>query len=122
MIFNKISCSLPLALHETPLIANTIARMKLYEMNSGISDTAEYGCYLYDQQCRPLLTPSWGKKEKRSARSTSRSATVGTDVIGTKYSAGRDNGVDNRLLNAINEEIRSHPVEEPRVCTTTPHR
>ena len=32
-------------------------------------------------------------------------------MIGTKYSAGRDNGVDNRLLNAINEEIRSHPVE-----------
>ena len=32
-------------------------------------------------------------------------------MIGTKFSAGRDNGVDNRLLNAINEEIRSHPVE-----------
>merc|ERR1719183_2954876 len=31
------------SLHETPLIANTIARMKLYEMNSVISDTAEYG-------------------------------------------------------------------------------
>ena len=43
------------SLHETPLIANTIARMKLYEMNSVISDTAEYGCYLYDQACRPML-------------------------------------------------------------------
>ena len=43
------------SLHETPLIANTIARMKLYEMNRVISDTAEYGCYLYDQACRPLL-------------------------------------------------------------------
>jgi Tfp pilus assembly ATPase PilU len=42
------------SLHETPLIANTIARMKLYEMNSVISDTAEYGCYLYDQACRPV--------------------------------------------------------------------
>jgi ketol-acid reductoisomerase len=84
------------SLHETPLIANTIARMKLYEMNSVISDTAEYGCYLYDQACRPLLTDFMAK--------------VDIDVIGTKYNNG-DNGVDNRQLNAINEEIRSHPVE-----------
>ncbi|WP_042006064.1 ketol-acid reductoisomerase, partial [Capnocytophaga canis] len=31
------------SLHELPLIANTIARKKLYEMNKTISDTAEYG-------------------------------------------------------------------------------
>src|SRR5210317_186001 len=43
------------SLHETPLIANTIARKKLYEMNVVISDTAEYGCYLFDHACRPLL-------------------------------------------------------------------
>merc|ERR1740121_2653553 len=43
------------SLHETPLIANTIARMKLYEMNRVISDTAEYGCYLYTQACTPML-------------------------------------------------------------------
>merc|ERR1719386_446718 len=43
------------SLHETPLIANTIARMKLYEMNKVISDTAEYGCYLYTHSCVPLL-------------------------------------------------------------------
>ena len=30
------------SLHETPLIANTIARKKLFEMNNIISDTAEY--------------------------------------------------------------------------------
>src|SRR5665648_92347 len=34
------------SLHETPLIANTIARKKLFEMNRVISDTAEYGCCL----------------------------------------------------------------------------
>jgi ketol-acid reductoisomerase len=43
------------SLHEVPLIANTIARKKLYEMNVVISDTAEYGCYLFDHACRPLL-------------------------------------------------------------------
>ena len=43
------------SLHETPLIANTIARKKLYEMNVVISDTAEYGCYLFDQAARPIL-------------------------------------------------------------------
>ncbi|MFZ3273417.1 MAG: ketol-acid reductoisomerase, partial [Lutibacter sp.] len=43
------------SLHETPLIANTIARKKLFEMNRIISDTAEYGCYLFDHACKPLL-------------------------------------------------------------------
>ena len=43
------------SLHETPLIANTIARKKLYEMNRIISDTAEYGCYLFSHACVPLL-------------------------------------------------------------------
>ena len=37
------------SLHETPLIAGTIARKKLYEMNVVISDTAEYGNYLFDK-------------------------------------------------------------------------
>merc|ERR1711935_303887 len=84
------------SLHETPLIANTIARMKLHEMNSVISDTAEYGCYLYSQACEPLLKDFMAK--------------VDVDVIGKKFS-GSDNGVDNRQLNAVNEAIRSHPVE-----------
>jgi len=84
------------SLHEAPLIANTIARKKLYEMNSVISDTAEYGCYLYDQACKPLLTEFMERQD--------------VDVIGTKFSSG-DNSVDNRALNAVNDSIRSHPVE-----------
>jgi ketol-acid reductoisomerase len=83
------------SLHETPLIANTIARKKLYEMNVVISDTAEYGCYLFDQAARPLLTPLV--------------ASLDTDVIGVGVSA--DNGVDNRRLIDVNAEIRSHSVE-----------
>merc|ERR1711990_642365 len=62
------------SLHETPLIANTIARMKLFEMNRVISDTAEYGCYLYDQACVPLLQDFM--------------KTVDIDIIGTKYNKG----------------------------------
>ena len=85
------------SLHETPLIANTIARMKLFEMNSVISDTAEYGCYLYDQACRPLLADFMARQE--------------TDVIGQKFNQTGSNQVDNRELNAVNEAIRSHPVE-----------
>lgn len=83
------------SLHETPLIANTIARKKLYEMNVVISDTAEYGCYLFDHACRPLLADFM--------------ANIDTDVIG-KTIAG-DNGVDNQELIAVNDAIRSHPVE-----------
>merc|ERR1719230_491145 len=68
------------SLHETPLIANTIARKKLYEMNKVISDTAEYGCYLYTQACVPLLKDFMVK--------------VDVDVIGTKFNKGGSNAVD----------------------------
>jgi len=85
------------SLHETPLIANTIARKKLFEMNRVISDTAEYGCYLFDHACKPLL----GDFMK----------TIETDVIGETYGEGSDNGVDNKQLIAVNEIIRFHPVE-----------
>ena len=43
------------SLHELPLIANTIARKRLYEMNVVISDTAEYGNYLFSFAAVPLL-------------------------------------------------------------------
>ncbi|MCA0933588.1 ketol-acid reductoisomerase [Lutimonas saemankumensis] len=85
------------SLHETPLIANTIARKKLYEMNATISDTAEYGCYLFDHACKPLLTDFMKG--------------IDTDVIGTSYGEGKGNGVDNQELIAINESLRYHPVE-----------
>lgn len=83
------------SLHETPLIANTIARKKLYEMNVVISDTAEYGCYLFDHACRPLLADFM--------------ADIETDVIGRGI--GADTCVDNQELIRVNEAIRSHPVE-----------
>lgn len=85
------------SLHETPLIANTIARKKLYEMNATISDTAEYGCYLFDHACKPLLTDFMKGVE--------------TDIIGAAFGAGKDNGVDNQKLINVNEEIRYHGVE-----------
>ncbi|NEW79647.1 MAG: ketol-acid reductoisomerase [Gelidibacter sp.] len=85
------------SLHETPLIANTIARKKLFEMNRIISDTAEYGCYLFDHACKPLLADFMKK--------------IDTDVIGKKYGEVKDNGVDNKELIEINEAIRFHPIE-----------
>ncbi|MGC6480449.1 MAG: ketol-acid reductoisomerase [Flavobacteriaceae bacterium] len=85
------------SLHETPLIANTIARKKLFEMNRIISDTAEYGCYLFDHAARPLLVDFM--------------KTINTDVIGTAYGAGKDTAVDNKTLIDINEVIRFHPIE-----------
>lgn len=85
------------SLHETPLIANTIARKKLFEMNRVISDTAEYGCYLFDHACKPLLADFMKK--------------VDTDIIGKQFGAGKSNGVDNRALIDANEIIRFHPIE-----------
>jgi ketol-acid reductoisomerase len=85
------------SLHETPLIANTIARKKLYEMNRIISDTAEYGCYLFSHACVPLLKDFMSR--------------VDIDVIGKGLQTA-DNSVDNTLLVAVNAAIRSHLVEE----------
>jgi ketol-acid reductoisomerase len=84
------------SLHETPLIANTIARKKLFEMNRVISDTAEYGCYLFDHACKPLLT--------------SFMETVDSSVIGTAFGS-ESNSVDNQKLIAVNDQIRNHPIE-----------
>ena len=85
------------SLHETPLIANTIARKKLFEMNRVISDTAEYGCYLFDHACKPLLSDFMKK--------------IDTDVIGKHYGEGKDMGVDNAKLIAVNKALRTHPIE-----------
>src|SRR5210317_869839 len=82
------------SLHETPLIANTIARMKLAEMNRVISDTAEYGCYLFDHACKPLLTDFM--------------KTIDTGVIGKGVAS---TGVDNKRLIEVNAALRNHPIE-----------
>jgi len=84
------------SLHETPLIANLIGRKKLYEMNKVISDTAEYGCYLFSHECVPLLKDFMQK--------------VDTDVIGKGLSV-KDNSVDNADLIAVNQSLRNHPIE-----------
>jgi len=85
------------SLHETPLIANTIARKKLFEMNRVISDTAEYGCYLFDHACKPLLADFMTKVE--------------TNIIGKNFNAGTDGHVDNFELVKVNAALRNHSIE-----------
>ncbi|WP_394132435.1 ketol-acid reductoisomerase [Shewanella maritima] len=84
------------SLHETPLIANTIARKRLYEMNIVISDTAEYGCYLFNHQAVPLL------RDYVNA--------MPAEVLGAGLADG-SNGVDNLRLIEVNEAIRNTDVE-----------
>ena len=83
------------SLHEAPLIANTIARKKLFEMNNIISDTAEYGCYLFDHACKPLLNDFFKK--------------ITLNKLGNTFS--ETNAVDNQALIEVNEKIRNHPIE-----------
>ena len=85
------------SLHEVPLIANTIARKKLYEMNVVISDTAEYGNYLFSNSAIPLLAGFMKK--------------IDTDVIGKGLDL-EDTGVDNVKLIEVNEAICSTGVEK----------
>lgn len=84
------------SLHELPLIANTIARKKLFEMNRVISDTAEYGCYLFDHAAKPLLEDFMKNVDPKT--------------IGTSFSSS--NAIDNQELIAVNEAIRNHPIEK----------
>jgi len=84
------------SLHELPLIANLVARKKLYEMNVVISDTAEYGCYLFNHKAIPLLADFMKKLD--------------VDVIGKGLDL-KNNSVDNLSLIKANEAIRSTGVE-----------
>ncbi|WP_417914743.1 ketol-acid reductoisomerase [Candidatus Electronema sp. JM] len=84
------------SLHELPLIANLITRKKLYEMNVVISDTAEYGCYLFNHAAYPLLQDFM--------------KTVDADVIGKGLDV-KDNSVSNKELIEVNRIIRSTGVE-----------
>lgn len=84
------------SLHEVPLIANLISRKKLYEMNKVISDTAEYGCYLFSHACVPLLKDFMAKQN--------------ADVIGKGVDDKQ--AIDNQELIRINAEIRKHPIEK----------
>lgn len=85
------------SLHELPLIANLVARKRLYEMNVVISDTAEYGTYLFAHAATPLLRDKF-------------MPSVSTDVIGRGLGE-TSNQVDNSRLIEVNEAIRNHPVE-----------
>ena len=84
------------SLHELPLIANTVSRKRLYEMNVVISDTAEYGNYLFAHAAVPLLKDFI--------------AELPLEVIG-KGLGNISNHVDNMDLVEVNESIQNHPVE-----------
>ncbi|MFI3256444.1 MAG: ketol-acid reductoisomerase, partial [Psittacicella sp.] len=83
------------SLHELPLIANTIARKRLYEMNKVISDTAEYGNYLFAKKADPLL----------------RSHILPILQKGDLGSSIEDREVDNISLRNANNNTRNHLVE-----------
>jgi len=85
------------SLHETPLISNTIARKRLYEMNVVISDTAEYGNYLFAHAAIPLIA------EHIMPKMTSEY--IGGGLTNTS------NAVDNMRLVEVNKAIREHGVE-----------
>lgn len=85
------------SLHEVPLIANLIDRKRLYEMNRVISDTAEYGCYLFARVAAPMLERDFMPN-------------IHTDVIGKGLDC-KDCAVNNSELVAVNAEIRNHPIE-----------
>ncbi|WP_406043785.1 ketol-acid reductoisomerase [Succinimonas sp.] len=84
------------SLHELPLIANCIGRNRLYEMNVVISDTAEYGNYLFTNKAVPMLKDFMKK--------------VTLEDLGKGLSSS-DTTVDNETLIKVNEELRNHPIE-----------
>lgn len=84
------------SLHELPLIANTIARKRLYEMNVVISDTAEYGNYLFANAAIPLLREKFMPLLQQGD--------LGKALTQTQ--------IDNTQLRIVNEAISHHPIEQ----------
>ncbi|KYK79629.1 ketol-acid reductoisomerase [Aggregatibacter actinomycetemcomitans serotype e str. SC936] len=83
------------SLHELPLIANTIACKRLYEMNVVISDTAEYGNYLFANVAGPIM--------QKALVPTLRKGDIGEPTPTVE--------IDNITLRDVNDEIRNHSVE-----------
>ncbi|MCW9699164.1 MULTISPECIES: ketol-acid reductoisomerase [unclassified Avibacterium] len=83
------------SLHELPLIANTIARKRLYEMNVVISDTAEYGNYLFANVAAPILAKTVMQHLQRGD--------LGEPTPTVE--------IDNITLRDVNDAIRNHPIE-----------
>lgn len=83
------------SLHELPLIANTIARKRLYEMNVVISDTAEYGNYLFANVATPIL--------REKVLPTLQAGDLGEPTPTAE--------IDNITLRDVNNAIRNHPIE-----------
>ncbi|WP_406667530.1 ketol-acid reductoisomerase [Gallaecimonas sp. GXIMD1310] len=82
------------SLHELPLIANTLARRRLHEMNLVISDTAEYGNYLFANEATAIIRAvldNWSLRE---------------------LGAGGDfPPVSDQALAAIDQHNDEHPIE-----------
>ena len=84
------------SLHELPLIANLISRKKLYEMNRIISDTAEYGCYLFNHKCHPLLNDFMINLER---------GMVGEPIL-NNYNFDLDELIE------LDKSTKNHPIEK----------
>lgn len=82
------------SLHELPLIANTIAKKGLYEMNIVISDTAEYGNYLFSSSAVPILKNFIKDLDPRY---------FGKGIFSKE--------INNSELNEINKKIKNHSIE-----------
>ncbi|MBF3355623.1 ketol-acid reductoisomerase, partial [Leptospira borgpetersenii serovar Hardjo-bovis] len=83
------------SLHQLSLIANTIARKRLYDLNVVISDTAAYGTYLFSYAFVPLLNPFMTEFQ-----------------LADLGSAIPEGAVDNAQLRDVNDAIRSHAIEQ----------
>ena len=67
-------------------------------MNNIISDTAEYGCYLFNNDAIPLLKDFFSD--------------ISSDIIGTDVMSRSNNSIDDKRLKVINDNIREHSIEK----------
>ena len=64
-------------------------------MNRIISDTAEYGCYLFNNDCVPLLKDFMSKIKK---------VHIGSNANGTE--------IDDKILDNYDDETKNHSIEK----------
>ncbi|VFP81290.1 Ketol-acid reductoisomerase (NADP(+)) [Buchnera aphidicola (Cinara kochiana kochiana)] len=91
------------SLHELPLITNTIARKRLYEMNLIISDTAEYGSHLFSEKAIPILN-----NFIKTIRSSDLGECIKNDFISNQELMSINNFIKNHAIEKIGEQLRSY--------------
>lgn len=99
------------SLHELPLIANTISKKRLYQMNIVISDTAEFGSYLFSKKAIPIL-----KRFIETINSSDLGELVPEISLSNSDILEINKEISNHKIEHVGKKLRSYMVKMKPIC------